>query len=86
MPATLLKKRIWHKYFSANFSEFLRAYFLIGHLWWVFLLPSYQSCNVKRENKIFIIISSGNLFKVNFFDNIETSLLICSADQLTSFK
>ena len=27
-PATLLKKRLWHRYFSVNFEKFLRAPFL----------------------------------------------------------
>ena len=27
-PATLLKKRLWHRYFPVNFVKFLRATFL----------------------------------------------------------
>ena len=27
MPATLLKKRLWHRYFPLNFTEFLRRTF-----------------------------------------------------------
>ena len=27
-PATLLKKRLWHKFFPVNFAKFLRAPFL----------------------------------------------------------
>ena len=29
-PATLLKKRLWHRCFSVNFAKFLRAPFLKG--------------------------------------------------------
>ena len=36
-PATLLKKRLWHRYFYANFVKFLRTPFLAEDLWW--LLP-----------------------------------------------
>ena len=32
-PATLLKKRLWHRCFPVNFVEFLRTPFFIKHLW-----------------------------------------------------
>ena len=32
-PATLLKKRIWHRCFPANFAKFLWTPFFIEHLW-----------------------------------------------------
>ena len=31
-PATLLKKRLWHKCFPVNFVKFLRALFFIEHI------------------------------------------------------
>ena len=31
-PATLLKKRLWHRCFPANFAKFLRSLFLTEHL------------------------------------------------------
>ena len=37
-PATLLKKRLWHRCFLANFAKFLRAPFLTEHLWWLLLM------------------------------------------------
>ena len=37
-PATLLKKRLWHRCFPLNFVKFLRTSFFIEHFWW--LLPS----------------------------------------------
>ena len=30
--ATLLKKRLWHRYFSVNFEKFLRTFFFTEHL------------------------------------------------------
>ena len=36
-PATLLKKRLWHRSFPVNFAEFLSVTFLKEHLWWLFL-------------------------------------------------
>ena len=31
--STLLKKRLWHRYFPVNFVKFLRTPFLKEHLW-----------------------------------------------------
>ena len=36
-PATLLKKRLWHRCFPVNFVKFLRTPFFIEHLWWLLL-------------------------------------------------
>ena len=36
-PATLLKKRLWHRCFPVNFAKFLRTPFLTEHLRWVLL-------------------------------------------------
>ena len=42
-PATLLKKKLWHRRFSVNFMKFLRTPFLTEHLWWLLLIK------VKKE-------------------------------------
>ena len=34
-PATLLKKRFWHRCFPVNFAKFLRMSFLTEHLRWL---------------------------------------------------
>ena len=36
-PATLFKKRFWHKCFPVNFAKFLRTPFLTEHLRWLLL-------------------------------------------------
>ena len=36
-PANLLKRRLRHRCFSANFVKFLRTPFFIEHLWWKLL-------------------------------------------------
>ena len=36
-PATLLKKRLWHRCFPVNFVKFLRTHFFTEHLWWLLL-------------------------------------------------
>ena len=38
-PATLFKKRLWHKCFPVNFAKFHRTPFYIEHLWWLLLKP-----------------------------------------------
>ena len=48
-PATLLKKRLWHRCFPVNFVKFLRTRFLSEHLWWLLLKgyvwnPAICSC------------------------------------------
>ena len=37
-PATLLKKRLWHRCFPVNYVKFPRTTFFIEHLWWLLLL------------------------------------------------
>ena len=36
-PATLLKKRLWHRCFPVNFAKFLTTPFFTEHLWWLLL-------------------------------------------------
>ena len=44
-PATLLKKRLWHRCFPVNFVKFLRTPFYIDYLWYLSLeLIKRQSC------------------------------------------
>ena len=57
-PATLLKKKLWHRCFPVNFAKFLRKSFFTEHLRWLLLqvyLPSlsYQ-CHetVQRESPV----------------------------------
>ena len=40
-PATLLKKRLWHRCFPVNFVKFLRRPFLTEHLRWLLLLLAH---------------------------------------------
>ena len=36
-PATLIKKRLWHRCFPMNFAKFLRTSFFTEHFWWLLL-------------------------------------------------
>ena len=43
-PATLLKKRLWHRCFPVKFAKFLRTPFLTEHLQWLLLkAPNFIS-------------------------------------------
>ena len=41
-PATLLKKRLWRRWFPVNFAKFLRTSFLTEHLRWLLLSLMYN--------------------------------------------
>ena len=41
-PATLLKRRLWHRCFPMNLAKFLRTPFCIEHLWWLLLTETAQ--------------------------------------------
>ena len=46
MPATLLKKRLWHRCFPVNFTKFLRTPFFTEHLQWLLLLVVISSLSL----------------------------------------
>ena len=79
-PATLLKKRLWHKCLPVNFVKFLRTAFLTEHLWWLLLSSQIRNAHVlcsssKKGVVWFIIIStiavtthiSTNNFRTDLF-------------------
>ena len=51
-PATLLKKRLWHRCFPVNFVKFLRTPISIEHLWWL-LLPLPLQMQLSKTQKTF---------------------------------
>ena len=54
-PATLLKKRLWHKSFPVNFAKFLRTPFLTEQIWWLLLI--FPNLFKLYFNKMCILIS-----------------------------
>ena len=42
-PATLSKKRLWHRWFPGNLVKFLRAAFFIEHLRWLLLRHEFPA-------------------------------------------
>ena len=49
-PATLLKKRLWHRCFPMNFAKFTRTLFFTEHLRWL-LLNIFRSKSYKDHEK-----------------------------------
>ena len=58
-PATLLKNRLWHRFFPVNFAKFLRTFFLqntsgrqlLSGLLWKYVRNSHWNCSVKKFAK-----------------------------------
>ena len=50
-PATLLKKRLWHRCFRLNFAKFLRTPFLTEYLWSL-LLHQEIYFSVRKTNRL----------------------------------
>ena len=57
LPATLFKKRFWHRCFPVSFAKFLRTPFLTEHLWWLLLNLAML------QEKIFLIKNKKNIFE-----------------------
>ena len=49
-PATLLKKRLWHRCSLVNFAKFQRTLFITEHLWWL-LLPFQPVFNCSKSKQ-----------------------------------
>ena len=54
-PATLLKKRLWHRCFPVNFAKFLRTPFLIEHLPWLLLNLFQKTYYPKHSLQVFML-------------------------------
>ena len=61
-PATLLKKRLWHRCFPVNFAKFLKTPFFTEHLWWLLL-------------KHYLVLLSDNSFQAIFIQTFIWELL-----------
>ena len=68
-PATLLKKRLWHRCFLMNLRNFKELLFFIEHPWWLLLNMFYskiiccqanKNYSVKHKTLIVIICFSFN--------------------------
>ena len=55
-PATLLKKKLWHRCFPVNFVKFLRTPFIIEHLWWLLLECDANTKVPNKKKKLIMLI------------------------------
>ena len=53
-PASLVKKRYWHRRFPVNFAKFLRKPFHTEHLRWLLLNEVWNFLMLHRRQKSFI--------------------------------
>ena len=67
-PATLLRKRLWHRCFPVNFARFLRTPFFLEHLWLLFphqsispkyIIPKYKYPQNKYHTQVYISSQSN---------------------------
>ena len=58
-PATLLKKRLWHRCFPVSFAKFLRTPFLTENLRW--LLLHFASLTVTNNKRDLLSLKNKNL-------------------------
>ena len=65
-PATLLKKRLWHRCFPADFAKFLRTSFLTEHRRWLLLFFIYSSSCFYLKGSINLSITKIVLAKKDY--------------------
>ena len=84
-PVTLLKKRLWHRYFPVNFAKFLRTSFLQNTSGRLLLTRNEISCKHPFENKITLFATikikrvSHSQNKVNY-DDVNTLSTSCNVN------
>ena len=86
--ATLLKERLWPRYFPVNFAKFLRTPFLKEHLWWLllnieYLLVIFHSVGHPLSVMVFITYSMSfayyalDLSRIYYFMKFACLLYAC---------
>ena len=68
MPVTLMKKRLWHICFPVNFAKFLRAPFMIEHLWQLLLFFTHfvpLVCSEATTGGVLLNICSQNFHNIH---------------------
>ena len=83
-PATLLKKRLWHKCFSVNFTKFLRTPLLTEHLRWLLLdstlnifLKEFSLVKIEAAIHLRNFLSLSRMFQNNFLFRTLSSRNFC---------
>ena len=63
-PATLLKKRLWHRCFLVNFVKFLRTPFYAEHLWCVLPIKVKETNLIHESEKIRGVMKSDSTIRL----------------------
>ena len=69
-PASLLKKRLWHRCFPVNFAEFLRTAFFTEHVRWL-LMDLFILTTETLNEKLNFLCSRNNLEKIFKFVTVK---------------
>ena len=77
-PATLWRKRLWHRCFPMNFAKFLRTPFFKEHLWRLLLLFTTRWCYTKFNIYYFVLylflVINDSIFEIMML--IESGILL----------
>ena len=76
-PATLLKKRLWHRSFPVNLVKFLRT--PIEHLWWLLLDCFFEKVShVKQLNSLTfnmeMLLTTRFFYKKNLYQKMSLKI------------
>ena len=82
-PATLLKKRLWHRCFLVSFAKFLRTPFFTKHLRWLLRKRGYSIYNFRIKVRLFVTLYG---FCWIFWKNIPKFSSSVSSPSLSSFE
>ena len=85
-PATLLKNRLWHRYFPVNFTKFFRATLLQNTPGRLLLKKDFLNWHLIKVSKllVFVLISFFHYFKYygqNIFSRITVLYLIAKVER-----
>ena len=68
-PATLLKKRLWHRSFPVTFAKFLRAPFFTEHLRWLLLKRLSKNLNHWKTFEITLTTESNERNQITYLQS-----------------
>ena len=83
MPATLLKKRLWHRCFPAKTAKFLRTPVFIEHLRWLLLTVN---SSWKYAIILFYVTLSISSSRFSFFIQLHMEAYRGSVGEISSLK
>ena len=83
-PATLLKKRLWHRCFPVNFAKFLRTLFLTERLRWLLLCFDILTGAKHKVVHNLLIANWGKITDITRKINIWCCIWVCISNNFKS--